>query len=447
MDNTALRAYLNHIIADAQGALALVPTDSVLVRAGENLQAALDVGGNIGLEDGAIFPGNFIMKKAGTRLLGPKAGLAGPNGGPALSIPPGTKDVKVTLATAVSAWDQRVIMVGDNDPAVQSKPEQVPDGVEITCFVPKHRGKTAFWINGKNVKLINCGCADTWDPASRDSQGISILNTPGPVYVSGGTFEAGSENIMVGGDTTGIPDVQPTGIVFEDITCSRPLSWKTDGVNRKVKCLFELKAGIDVVLRRAKLSGCWVNSQVGWCFMLTPRDGKQVKSCLFEDCTVTDVGGGISMLGYDNIIYPTVVARPNTQDMTFRRVNVTARKDFGTGRFAQWEAEPQRVVIDDCTFEGPDTTIYSAAGTCWDSPTVKREGGVCRGIRVTNNHLAHRGYGISTGTVVADGAYAYGQNWQQAWPDGVISGNTFIVPSLPNLGQKFLPTDNKWVVG
>jgi hypothetical protein len=453
MDTDAITKLLDHIIADATQAKAVVAAGATtLVRAGENLQAALDKGGSITLEDGATFAGGFVLKVPGTRVFGAKANLVGGPGVAALSVPPGAKDVKAFVGTATTPWDQRVVMVGDNDPAVQSRLDQVPDGVEITCFVPKHRGKTAFWINGSNVKLTNCGCADVYDPAVRDSQGVSVLNTPGPVAVSGGVFQAGTEIVMVGGDKTGIPNVNPTNVVFEDVVLSRPIAWKTDGVNRKVKNCFELKAGINVVLRRARLDGCWVQAQVGWALMLTPRDGKQVKNVLVEDVVVANVGGGFDLAGYDDAAYT-----PQTQGVTFRRTSVSVVPGFGTGRFGMLIAEPAGVTVDDCTFDGSNygkpppvtdddrqSTISSEPGTVWDTPTSSRIGSIVKGVRIVNSKLTMRGYGVMVN------GNAYGLKWQDGWPDGVISGNTFVQPpdaGLAAFAKKNLPPDNTWIPG
>src|SRR6185436_9929874 len=93
-----IRDYLNRIKSDADAALKELgppaPPSETLVKAGDNLQAAHDTGGTIRLEAGAVFAGNFVAKKAGTRLLGSGAELHG-SAGPALFVPPGARDIQL----------------------------------------------------------------------------------------------------------------------------------------------------------------------------------------------------------------------------------------------------------------------------------------------------------------------------------------------------------------
>jgi len=77
MDNTQLRTLLTKIQAagaanqaDLAAALAMIPPDATVVRAGDNLQAALDKGGAVQIEKGAIFEGTFVLKVPATRLIG-----------------------------------------------------------------------------------------------------------------------------------------------------------------------------------------------------------------------------------------------------------------------------------------------------------------------------------------------------------------------------------------
>lgn len=438
-----LKDILLRIQSDATAALSLLPVTptGTVVKAGDNLQAALDGGGVITIEDNAVFGGNYVARVAGTTVVGPKAKIAGVAGGPALSIPPGSKNISVTIGIITSDDPQRAVAVGDNDSAKQGTLDSVPDGIELTTFVPTFRGKTAFWINGRNVRLINCGCADVFSAWGSDSQGVAILNTPGPVSVEGGTFEAASENILVGGSGTGIANVVPSGLTFQDLTLIKRASWFTAG-KPPVKNSFELKAGLDVTLRRTKIDGNWLGGQPnGSCIVLTPRDGKQVGRVLIEDVTCVNVGAGINMASHDDIAYC-----PQMTDVTFRRLSVTTDKTRGTGWFALMAGEHQNVVFDSCQFVGQGTTIYAVIGTVWDSPTSKHLGWRSKGVKVLNNRLASNSYGVmltavAPGTTDAPAGRGYGANWQWAWPDGVISGNTF-AGSTAAMMKKNLPVDN-----
>lgn len=436
MDNVLLRSILQSIQVQAETlrqsaseALALVPEPEpvqVIVNQGDDLQAALDRGGII-VANGT-FEGAFVMR-SNTWLLGANASLIGPYYAPALDIPTGTSNVRATLLSAVSAWDDSAVRVGDN---VFSDPALSPDDVELSITVPTHRGKRAFYINGKNVRLIDCVARDTYDPAGRDSQGVLIHNAVGPVTIRGGLYEAGSENFLIGGAPTGIPDVQPSDILVEDVVFSRPVSWKTDGVARKVKCLFELKAGKNVTVRRCVMDGCWVNGQVGWAIMLTPRDGKLIENLLMEDITIRNAGGAICMQGIDD-----VAEGPVMNNLTFRRVDAVVKSGdgWGTGRFAQWANGPRDVVFENCTFDGPAQIIYAFNGNTWVNGAYVSNTDGSRGIKILNNQFACRSYGISVN------GFTSGRNWQVAFPDGVIEGNTLVGPTALN-HQGLIPASN-----
>lgn len=425
-----IREYLTRIRTDADAALALMNASGpVIVKAGDNLQAALDRGGTIQLEAGATFAGNFVFSKPGTRVLGPSTNIAGSAGGPAVYVPPGAKDVQIILASATTAWDQRVVMVGDNDPAHQAKIEDVPQAIRLSIFVPQHRGKTAFWINGRDVTLIDCGCLDVYDPAGRDSQGINILNTPGPVIVRGGTFEAASENILVGGDVTGIADVVPSNLLFENIFLPKRDAWRLAG-KPAVKNNFELKAGINVLVRNMRIDGNWVSGQAGSAIVITPRNGKTIGNVTFEDVQLAHVTHAINMIAQDDKAYS-----PKTVGVTFRRVSADT-----THRFLQMGGEFTNVLVEDSEYVGADNTIYSYGSAVWDTPTASvRNGFVSRGVEILRNRLACNKYGLMLTTPT--GGQAYGANWAQAWPDGVISGNTF-TGATALMMKKNLPTDN-----
>jgi hypothetical protein len=417
--------YLTRIQSDAAAALALLPPDPepppidwVVVENGGDLQAALDHGGAIRLAAGATFTGHFVVTSH-TTIDGADAALHGPAGGPpTLYVPPRTSDVSIHVGDVTNDGDQAVIQIGTSD-ATQTTIADCPARVAITARVPHFAGKRAYYVNGTDVTLDNCQCYETWDPAGRDSQGVLIFNTPGPVTIRGGVYEAGSENIMVGGDVTAIPDVQPADIIVEDVTLSRPLSWKTDGTKRKVKCLFELKAGVRVVLRRARLSGCWTDAQTGWAIMLTPRNGKAVQDVLLEDVTVRDTGGFCSILGYDNGEYS-----PQLRDLAVRRADaICLGGDYGAGRFMQWEGSPANISVEKSLFSGPGTTFYVGEGTTWIDPTHPATGGITYGVEIRDNEMTLMDYAIMLL------GQAYARDWISAWPDGEIDGNAFTAPA------------------
>lgn len=437
-DPVAAGRTLDQIISLATGLRATLPAAPVTpaapvakVAASGDLQAALNAGGTIELEDGATFSGNYTVKVSGTRLSAPtNATIVGADGAPAIFIPPGVNDVQIANLTCTTAWDQSVVMVG-NDDSTQTTVAQAPTKIVLTNIqVPTHRGKRAFYLNSGDTQLINCGCLDVYDPSTQDSQGIGILNAPGPILVSGGTFVAASENILVGGDVTAIPGVVPTGLTFENLTLSKPAAWRTTPPPGGIKNNFELKNGVNVVLKNSTLDGCWKSAQAGFSVQLTPRNGGTIANVLIQDVVIQNVDHGINMLGCDDSAYS-----PQMVGVTLSRVTVNALH-----RFVQMQGAFQTVVIDSCVSTGDGTTIYGTPDVTWTNPTTQGpQSAISKGVQVTNNHLACNGYGIML--TDAAGGEAYGKDWQAAWPDGIITGNTFVGATAADL-QKNLPATN-----
>jgi hypothetical protein len=264
------------------------------------LQARLDAGGTIDLRDGAAYESEgFVIRRSGTVLRGHGASLAG-TARSAIYIPPGVNDVSISDVTVTATWLNAVVTCGDNSPATQSSAAQVPQRITFTnVVIPTHRGKRGFEINCA-ATLVNSKALDIWAPTLQDSQGIAVLNTCGPVTVRGGEYVAASENIMIGGDTLKVQGCIQSDVTVEGVDLHKPDSWRTDGTKRAVKNLFEVKSGRRVKLVDSTLSGSWRASQDGWAIVITPKNGNYIEDVLIDNVTVTNVGGGIQLLGKDN---------------------------------------------------------------------------------------------------------------------------------------------------
>ena len=299
--NHDLRQSLNTIADDLRKLAESIPADSVgtTVTSADNLQTALAAGGILELQAGVTFTSSqFTVVKSGTVIRGHGAALVGTTG-PALYIPPGVNDVTVSDLTATSRGENQVILCGDNSATTQGAPEKVPQRITFrNVVIPSHRGKRGFELNCA-ADLIDSKALDIWAPNLQDSQAISILNTCGPVTVLRGEYVAASENIMVGGDSLKIAGCTQSDLTFDGLTITKPDDWRTDGVNRAVKNLFELKAGRRVVLKNSTLSGSWKASQDGWAIVITPKNGNFIEGVTIDNVTVDRVAGGIQFLGKD----------------------------------------------------------------------------------------------------------------------------------------------------
>jgi hypothetical protein len=292
-----IRERLEPLLQQAQQLVEQLPKQRIITTPAE-LTAALLVGGEIQLQADTSFAGAFTVSKSGTRIIGNGSTLAA-GAAPALRILPAVVDVDVSDLSATSSFSGGVIQCGDNGPT-QTSVAQQPERITFrNVTVPTHRGKRGFELNC-SATILGSSVSDLWASSLQDSQAILISNTCGPVRILGGTYVAGSENIMVGGDTlkiTNCPEGVAADIVIDSVTLSKPESWHTDGINRGVKNLLELKAGKRVIVRQSTLSGSWKAAQDGYAIVITPRNAQYIEDVLLEGLTVDRVGAGINLMG------------------------------------------------------------------------------------------------------------------------------------------------------
>jgi hypothetical protein len=401
------------------------------------LTAALQRGGVVDLADGATFEGAFRITVNGTELNGHGSTLLGnvTPAQPVLTIV--ASDVTVRDLSATSTSGSTVIQCGANDTS-QTDVAKVPKNVTLShVIVPSARAKRAIEYHCTG-SLDHVETHDVYDPAGRDSQGFYAANTPGPIRITNSVFQAGSEPLLIGGDTTRIPGVVPSDIVIEDTELSRPLSWQTDGIKRKIKNLFELKTGRRVTARRLTLSGAWRDGQDGYAIVITPHSGGDIHDVTLEDITARNVGGCLQFLGQE---YAGTAPTPSPlSGIVIRRLTCVASKaQFGgRGIFALITGEPSDITIADSIgiVDGSASIIYDPGGVLNQDGT-KRPGGPIGSLTLTGNYLvAGTPYGINLAGNVN------GQNNPRGATELSVTGNTF-ADAAPAL-KKNLPK-NKYV--
>ncbi len=403
------------------------PPQFTFVPSGGDVNAAFAAGLPVHLDPAGEY--GSIMFPTGAVLIGNGARVHGV-GKPALVVRPGTHHVFVENLVCTSDYRSEVVQLGDAT-AAQNTVDLVPSLIDLwNVTVPTHRGKRGFAVHATDAHLKNCSALDVYDPGAADSQGVWIHNTPGFIRVSGGTFEAGSENIMIGGDSVKIPGNTPSNITIDGVTLRKPLSWRTDGVNRAVKNLFEVKAGRNVTLRNSILDGSWTAAQTGWAIVITPKNGNLVDGVVVDNCIVRNVGGLVQLMGRD---YNTVTPEP-THGIVFRDVAFTVSKAFGSGYLCVMTGGMKDVTFERCTgtFDGSQILVSDS------NATYGQQGPVT----ITGCTMPTGAYGLKAdGTNYGDALPAGSPYLGQELLIGAIKGNTFT--GAPSRFKANFP-ENSW---
>jgi hypothetical protein len=414
-------------------------TNVRLVRAGEDLQAALDAaraGDQIRLESGASFTGNFVLPvfdgdtPVTLRTDVPDASVPGPdqrvtpsaasrfarivspNARAALRTAPGAHHWRLVAlefaANRNGAGD--IIQLGDGS-AAQSDAGKVPhDLVFDRVYVHGDPGlgqKRGIALNASAVTIRNCYVSDI-KAEGMDAQAIAGWNGPGPFTIENNYLEASGEVFLLGGADPAIAGLVPSDVLFRNNHLTRPMAWRES--TWQVKNLFELKNARRVRVESNLLENNWKAAQPGYAILLTPRNQSGacpwcvVESVEFAHNVVRNVAAAINVLGHDSP-NPTGQTRDiRVHDNLF--TGITTRLG-GNGWGILLGDGPRDVTIDRNTFEFDGTTLLYVYG----APKLA-------GFQFTNNAAPHGTYGIngagaSTGTLT----------FQQFFDKPVVTGN------------------------
>lgn len=350
---------------DAQG-----PPVTV-VRTTSELTAALQTGGIIELAaDAEEFynPTGFVLL-SNTRLRAPSGGVIRADNQPALRVKPHTVNVEISGMTCKSGFSGAVIQLGDNTATTQGVPDAVPRTMLIrNVTIPTHRGKRGIEVNAGDMLIKDCTIEDVWSSAGQDSQAICVLNSPGGITIEGGTYSAGSENIMLGGDSMKVPGQTISGVVIKNVKLYKPLTWQTDGVNRVVKNLLEIKAGRNIEILNCTLDGSWRAGQDGYAFVITPKNSQYIENVTIDGCTVTNCGAGFNILGEDyNTVTPQPLAGVVVKNSSF---SVSKTLYGGRGILALLTGGTKDVLFENVTFKGDGNAILQSDSQKVQGPCV-----------------------------------------------------------------------------
>jgi hypothetical protein len=327
-------------------ALLLVPVDiqaqasgdapnTRLVAAGADLQQALDQaapGDTLVLEAGAVFTGNFVLrKKTGEGLITlitsahdslppdnrrvspadaanmPK--LVSPNSGSVIRTEGDAHDyrfVGIEFTVKPGVYVSDLILLGST---TADSVDQLAYNFEFDrTYIhgdPDRGSKRGIAMNSRSTIVRNSYFTD-FASNFQDAQDIAGWNGPGPYWIENNHFEASGMSVMFGGAAPRIPGLVPSDIFFYRNYVTRPMHWRG---KHRIKNLFELKNARNVDIRYNVFENNWFGAQSGIAILFTVRTCEAgdyqwavVKDINFSDNIIRNSeGGAINILGQDTV--------------------------------------------------------------------------------------------------------------------------------------------------
>jgi len=413
-----------------------------LVKAGEPLQIALDQGGPIVTEDGAIFPGTYTFPSGTNIVFGAGSGIKGTTG-QAVIVKPGTRNVQVRGGVFATNHPEKV-KIGDSD-------AELPSDISFSFYrIPKQIGKRAFDVHGDRVSITD-GEVEFVTGPNQDSQAIYVAAGTGGL-IARNTLRAGAEVVLFGGTAARSANfLTPRDWVIEDNDITRPKEAQTDAVNDLVKNLIEFKNAIGVTVRRNRIHNNWRDTkggQSGYAILLTPADDGEkrdwlrysgiVKDITFEDNDIFDVSSAFQVMGRNYASYTAeplsgIVIRNNRI-----RVSRAMFADGGLGQFMIISSEVESINIEDNTILSDGSSmLYGYAGKAMLPDGTMRDPGLPFGHLSFKRNIV--GFLGSYGFNLLGTANAKEPTWKLAVSDYQLEGNIYNGQSRSGyLGGSFL---------
>lgn len=394
------------------------PGSVIFVRAGDDLQAALDraaPGDVIQLEAGVTFTGNFVLpaKPDGpsitVRSSTPASRLPGPGtrikpadahllpkirtatAAPALRTAPGAANWRLETLELAGSGGNDILSLGDGSRAQASEIVIPRDLVVDRCYIHGDAvagQKRGIALNARAVTIINSWIADI-KKAGQDTQAIAAWNGPGPFTILNNYLEAAGEVVLFGGADPAIDRLVPSRIIFRGNHVTRPLAWRDSAF--QIKNLLEMKNARRVVVEANVFENNWQAAQAGYAILMTPRnqDGgapwSVVEEVDFRLNLVRHVAAAFNILGADS-------PNPSGQARAIRIIgnlvhDVDGSEWGGNGAFLLLGDGPRDIVVANNTVL-QSGNVVSAYGGPPDRPTPIFD------FTFRDNIVRHNRYGI-----------------------------------------------------
>lgn len=423
----------------------------------DDFQAALDQtvsGDTIELQAGAVYYGPFVLKQhAGTgwvTILSSENALS-PLPSSGTRVTPANRPAMATLVSASNsvistepgaAWYRFVgveIRPGNRGSVpnnVAGTRTTITNLVELSALdnsaanMPHHikfersylhgdpvwGTRRGIVFNGAHMEIVDSHLADF--KSSEDSQAVAGWEGTGPYLIENNYLEAAGENVMFGGADPSVEGRIPADITITRNHFSKPLSWQSTnegfvGPQWRVKNLLELKNAQRVLIDGNLFEHNWIQAQNGFAILFTVRnqDGaspwSQVNDVTFSNNIVRKVGGGINILGYDDIHESARTQQLRISNNLFYEVGGV----WGNGRLLQFLGSPADIELTHNTALQDEAIVFMEGDPI---PDVE-----IRGNLFNANQAGISGTGTSPGKGSIDTYLA---------PTSTIEGNLFIAP-------------------
>jgi hypothetical protein len=203
--------------------------------------------------------------------------------------------------TKTSSDGNSVVYFGTGDGAQQYSLARVPEYLYMDrCVINASNSQVRRNISLQSGYSVITECWISSKYLGQDNQCIYGGNGPGPYLIEHNYLEAAGENIMFGGGSNAITDLNPSDITIRLNAFAKPPAWDTVDP-QDIKNLFELKAGIRTLVEGNFFENNWSGAQSGMAILIksTDQDGNSpwmgTTDCTFRYNFVRNVGGFVNV--------------------------------------------------------------------------------------------------------------------------------------------------------
>jgi hypothetical protein len=221
----------------------------------------------------------------------------------------------------------------------------------------QHRG---WRMEGHTIAMVHC-YADDVGLHGRDSSVIGTWQDLDGLDVDKCYFRGGAETFMAGGADAPSADRMPRNVSITASTLTKnPASY---AAGWQLKTPFELKCIKGLYMADCLLEYAGVaEGQAAYLMVLTVRnqDGgaplSTIEDVTIERCLCRHGGGGVNVLGRDNMHPSGTMRNVTIRDCKFTGLNPSGLWSqggyYGSGRCVQFDGAPDGVTMDGITMEG-----------------------------------------------------------------------------------------------